>query len=446
MTATSSLLSIPAAVALSAWSLVGVSTPVTVTATGHTLTEPAGVQQGDILIACIASRIASTTSITLPSGWTLVNESKTNNVVAGATTGVASGMMAWIIRGAAAPALTFTHPTAPSVAMGNIVAYRNNAGATPVDVNSAAVTATNVTAVSVAGLTSTLTEDLLVAMTAGGRAATWSSFNATTPSGASGATDTATPPSATWRERMDATTTTGADTSLGIFDAIKTDAGATGNFTVTASLGAGHVVIAAAIKRLTTAFDPHKAAPTMALSNGNLTVTKGGTNTVHSKVGGVHGNSTGKFYYEATLVTNIDGNAGIGIIGASSDFQVTDGNSWLGQTSQGAGWYPGQNQVYHFNGSIGAFTGSSAVAGNVIGVAYDIDAKLIWFRLQNGNWNGSGTANPATGVGGFSMANINGIMVPCINLFTNTQAITINGGGSAFSGTPPAGFKPIGTP
>ena len=68
--------------------------------------------------------------------------------------------------------------------------------------------------------------------------------------GRSGATDTTTAPSATWRERADSVTTTGADTSLAIFDAVKTAAGATGNLTATASLGAGHVVIAGAFKIL----------------------------------------------------------------------------------------------------------------------------------------------------------------------------------------------------
>ena len=56
------------------------------------------------------------------------------------------------------------------------------------------------------------------------------------------------PTAGTWLERADSSTTTGADTSLAIFDAIKATAGATGNLTATASLGAGHVVIAAAFK------------------------------------------------------------------------------------------------------------------------------------------------------------------------------------------------------
>jgi len=109
------------------------------------------------------------------------------------------------------------------------------------------------TAVSVAGLTTTQDDDLIVAMAAGGQEAAWSAFNATSPAGASGATNTTAAPSQGWTERADNVTTTGADTSLGIFDAVKTAAGATGNLTVTASVSAGHVVIAGAFKIATAA-------------------------------------------------------------------------------------------------------------------------------------------------------------------------------------------------
>jgi hypothetical protein len=235
-----------------AWSIVGVGASVEVTATNHTLTLPAGVAQGDLLVACISSRIASTTSITLPTGgeWTLVGEQKANNILSTGSA-VASGMMAYCVRGAGNPNLTFTHPAAPAPALGRIVAYRG--GATPTasakDTQGAATTAVSITAVNLAGLTTTAANDLIVAMLAGGQEAAWSSFNATTPAGASGATDTTTAPSTTtWIERADVQTTTGNDTSLGIFDAVKTAAGATGNFTATASVAASHALVAGAFK------------------------------------------------------------------------------------------------------------------------------------------------------------------------------------------------------
>jgi hypothetical protein len=234
-----------------AWTFVGVSTSVETTATGHTLTLPAGVAQGDLLVAIISSRIASTTSITLPSGWTLVAESKTNNVVAALTTSEASGMMAYCIHGSVAPSLVFTHPTAPSVAVGRIVAYRGGDPTRPFDVGIGAKTATAITAISTTGLTTTAADDLIVKGVCSGRASAFSVHDAATnPATDSGANSvqTAAPIAGTWQERQDASTTTGADTALAIADAIRSTAGATGALTCTATVSGGHAQVAGAFR------------------------------------------------------------------------------------------------------------------------------------------------------------------------------------------------------
>lgn len=234
-----------------AWAFVGVSTVVEVTATSHTLTLPASTQPGDLLVAVISSRIASTTSITLPSGWTLVAESKTNNVVAAATTSEASGMMAYMVRGDATPNLTFTHPVAPSVAVGRIVAYRGGNRWSPFDVGIGAKTSPNVTAVSTTGLTTSEANELIVKGFCSGRAATSTTHDAATdPTTSSGTSSvqTAAPIVGTWQERQDASTATGADTGLAIADAIRGTAGATGALTCTASLAGGHCQVAGAFK------------------------------------------------------------------------------------------------------------------------------------------------------------------------------------------------------
>lgn len=234
-----------------AWAFVGVSNVVEVTTTAHALvtTGISGLQAGDLLVACISSRIASTVSVTLPAGWTPVAEQKTNNTATN-NSATPSALMAYCVRGASNPALTFTHPVAPSVAIGRIVAYRGLGASLPaLGAQTSFTTGTNTTAVSGAGLTTVQNGALIVAMAAGGQEAAWSAFDATDPSTASGATNTATAPTAgTWIERADSITTTGADTSLAIFDAIKSTAGATGNLTTTASVAAAHVVIAGSFK------------------------------------------------------------------------------------------------------------------------------------------------------------------------------------------------------
>jgi hypothetical protein len=58
------------------------------------------------------------------------------------------------------------------------------------------------------------------------------------------------------------------------------------------------------------------------------------------------------------------------------------------------------------------FTTSTNASGDVICIAYDDTAKLIWARLNNNIWNNSGSADPATGVGGF-VVSITGTVKAC---------------------------------
>jgi hypothetical protein len=78
----------------------------------------------------------------------------------------------------------------------------------------------------------------------------------------------------------------------------------------------------------------------------------------------------------------------------------------------------------------------------VLTMAFDFDANLMWIAFGTGDWNQSGTANPATGTGGISIASIEGsggFFVYC-GLGLNGEA-TINTGESAFTKTLPSGFS-----
>jgi len=166
------------------------------------------------------------------------------------------------------------------------------------------------------------------------------------------------------------------------------------------------------------------------LTNGNLTATGSAANGSGRASPGY---STGKFYWEFAYVnvTQTTTGAGFGSTGASLPINT----SAAGATGLGGGgsfWVNGVSQV-----SMGAQSN-----GNVIGIAVDLTANLIWCRIAPaGNWNGSGTANPATGVGGFSIAALTKPLVPTFYLSSATgQALTANFGASAFSGAVPAGF------
>ena len=379
-----------------AWSIVGVSTSVETLTTTHTLTEPAGCTTGDLLIACIATRSTATTGVTLPSGWTLVNQQMTNNALT--TTGaIASGTMAYIVRGASAPALGFTHPAGISVALGRIVAYRGGLGA--VDANMAVTTTTNTLSVNVTGLTTTAADDLIVALCAGGQEAAWSAFkSANAPSTASGATDTTTTPSTTtWIERADVQTTNGNDTSLGVFDAVKTTAGATGNFTATASLGAGHVVIVAAFRSPATTADAwniadKSAALTLSNSDKTATIASLASSGVRSTTKYASG-AAGKYYAEF-LAGQVTSTQWVGIKATAGTINATNSQNVHVAASTGT-----ITRNLTTIGNIGAY-----VTSDVICVAWDTGAKTIWFRKNGGLWNADAAADPATATNGLDVS------------------------------------------
>jgi hypothetical protein len=169
------------------------------------------------------------------------------------------------------------------------------------------------------------------------------------------------------------------------------------------------------------------------VSNGNLTVTHGTNNT------GVGVNSTaflvaGKWYFEVTLQGVVNGGDALGIMLSTGTF-----NNVVSGTNSTVVLLGGTSNVWSNNANTSMNLGSPSV-GDVFGVAIDLNAKLAWFRRNNGNWNASGTANPATGTGGATIAG--GAFAPVVAFVSGatTDAMTANFGQSAYSGTPPSGF------
>jgi Collagen triple helix repeat (20 copies) len=167
----------------------------------------------------------------------------------------------------------------------------------------------------------------------------------------------------------------------------------------------------------------------VALSGGNLVA------TVIGGGGGVRtfdAHNSGKYYFEITYTTVNTNSLSCGIGLASTNL-----------TALGAG----AANVARTTGLIivnGVGSGSSIgviTPGSVVGIAVDLTAQLIWFRLgASGNWNGSGTANPATGAGGVSISAISsGLLYPLMT-GASGDAVTANFGASAFSGAVPLGF------
>lgn len=168
------------------------------------------------------------------------------------------------------------------------------------------------------------------------------------------------------------------------------------------------------------------------LTNSNLTAA-GNTPAVSCGVRAVHGHTSGKYYWEYKfdfIQTNSQAN---GIALASL---TLSSNSLVGAAVMGR-----LGGIVVNNSGTGVSLGTRA-ANDIIGIAVDFTAQLIWFRVAPaGNWNNSGTANPATGTGGISISAISSSgLFPVFMAAANLDKNTANFGATAFSGSVPSGF------
>jgi len=181
---------------------------------------------------------------------------------------------------------------------------------------------------------------------------------------------------------------------------------------------------------------------TWGTSDKTANVTLSGSNLVATSSGAAGGarasdrQITGKFYWEVTLTTAANNTTGVGIASAFATLGSLTTSTCVVTKQAG--------NVLVNNAASGSTLGARA-SGDLICIALDIDAKLIWFRVgAAGNWNGSGAANPATGAGGVLITGM-GVgpgypLYPYCNLNANLEAVTANFGDTAFTGTAPSGF------
>ena len=161
-----------------------------------------------------------------------------------------------------------------------------------------------------------------------------------------------------------------------------------------------------------TAWDAANKSANVTLSNGDLTATGNNGGAGNGQVLGLDGYSSGKHYF-AVQITAINNNT---VIGFSDEGFVL--GSFLITTPDGIGWIQWGDIAYNST----TYTSIGFGAGDILHFAIDIDNDLAWFRLNAGNWNNSGTANPATGAA--FAAPLNGVVKPNFGVSFN------NGGGA----------------
>lgn len=197
----------------------------------------------------------------------------------------------------------------------------------------------------------------------------------------------------------------------------------------------------------TTTFDPSNLGAGNALSNGNLTVTMpAATGFGFAYARSITSHSSGKFYFEITLTTPLfAGSTAIGIANNGAPLQLAfpgfDAN--LSVACYGATNI--QDQGWDIDSATNNNCPSFGSNGDIIGVAVDFNAGLIWIRNTASPtvWNAGGSANPATGVGGQS---ISAITCPCYAIYSvytddgSPQVATGNFGATPYAAIAPSGF------
>lgn len=192
----------------------------------------------------------------------------------------------------------------------------------------------------------------------------------------------------------------------------------------------------AATAAATTTWDPANTQASITLSPDKLTTTGtgGGFNSTRS----IASHSSGKYYWEDTMT---NGTAAEPIAGfANGSFPIS--GDFVGQTLDGVGFDSSGNGFWKNSANTGSMP--TAGTGDVVAYALDLGNLKFWARVIHsgtpGNWNNSGTDNPATNTGGFSISGLNaGPYFAVLTTGTPTQ-ITTNFGGSAFAATAPSGF------
>lgn len=175
----------------------------------------------------------------------------------------------------------------------------------------------------------------------------------------------------------------------------------------------------------TTAFD----GPTAYFTNGGKTVLKGPNDTTVQSFDFVTAATGGKRYVEVHIDAFEYGD--LSIHNAADTHYI--------HLSYDGTIFRSDGTVLMPNGTL------PFILGDTVCFAFDAATNTVWFRVNAGNWNGSPTANPATGVGGFvipfTAGGENAYVKAAMWNFEGSSR-TLNTGTSAFAQTMPSGFSP----
>lgn len=182
------------------------------------------------------------------------------------------------------------------------------------------------------------------------------------------------------------------------------------------------------------------------LSNSNKTLTPASSGP-YNHAAGTPGRASGKYYFEI-----VPGSASFTVFGMCSGpgrAATFPGSNNFGTQLGQLGWEPGGSlKAYAPSGGYTVTSIQTWTTSNDLCFAVNMDAGLIWFRTNGGNWNNSATANPATNTEGIALAHAlngasSGLIWPGGNM-GNTSAHVMHLLSGDFARSVPSGYSPWG--
>lgn len=400
-------------------SFVGKGAFASATTGNLTVAQRAGVQQGNFLLLLVNT---ANQPVAAPSGWAEVANSPSAQGTAAATTGATAIQAFYKFAGAAEGSVVCTGTS--SYKTGIILEFSGVDTTSPINVTAASqkTTATG-TALTLPAVTTTAANAMVVLAIGLDRdAASTAELSGWTNANLTGLT-----------EQHDQTVTSGVGGGIAVATGVMASAGSTGTTSATLATASTLSYLTIALTEAVAAsgavtFDPANKAATITLSGGDLSWSASGLGSAQATVG----YSTGKYYWEHTTGTADASNywSGFGDVDMANAADPAF-NPTMHVFSDGELFVDAAVQV-----NIGAYT-----TGSVVCHAVDLVNNLYWARVNNGNWNGNASADPATGVGGYSIA---GFTKP-IKAFAGSEISgntgTANFGATAFAYTVPSGFS-----
>ena len=179
-------------------------------------------------------------------------------------------------------------------------------------------------------------------------------------------------------------------------------------------------------------WNPLQQSSNLVLSDGNLVVNNSTTEANHRLCVATHGMTSGKYYWE--IYVNNSANVDmVGIVGQNANMATHIGGSGFA-----IGYNTSSGNYYQASGwsNDGTAPPTGFPASGTIGVAFDADAKKIYFHL-NGNYLNSADPVAGTGANG-SYSGSETTFFPAISIYNNTGKWTANFGQQPFKYDPPA--------